>query len=115
MRSWILSGRSAHQRDRRGAKLKKPVHHLFVTALPRFVGIRPNNLLIAGASNGFHIAKGVDGSIEGYRRFFPHRPDYAEYWALVHPKATPNVAWAVFVLQDGKRVSVGFGARVTFF
>lgn len=96
-------------------KLKKPLHHLFVTALPRFEGIRPNNILVAGATNRFHIGHRLEGSVEGYRRFFPHRPDYAEYWLLAHPKATPHFSWAVFVLNDGNRVSVGFGTRISFF
>jgi hypothetical protein len=96
-------------------KLKKPLHHLFITALPRFEGVRPNNILLAGATNRFKITNGLQGSIEGYRRFFPHRPDYAEYWFLVHPKATPHLSWSAFVLNDGSRVSVGFGARVSLF
>ena len=96
-------------------KIRKPLQYLFVAALPRSEGIRPNNLLVAGATNHFKITDGVEGSFEGYRRFFPHRPDYAEYWFLVHPKATPHLSWSVFVLNDGRRFSVGGGARVSFF
>ncbi|MES2213662.1 MAG: hypothetical protein V4473_02375 [Patescibacteria group bacterium] len=97
-------------------KLKKPLHHLFVTALPRFIGIRPNNLLLAGASNRFTVAKNVQASVEGYRRFFAgNRPDYAEYWFLVHPKATGRFSFAVFGLQDGDKHSIGFGTRLSLF
>lgn len=96
-------------------KLKKPMHHLFVAVLPRFEGIRPNNILVAGATNRFAITKGLQGSVEGYQRFFPHRPDYAEYWFLVHPKRTSHLSFAAFVLNDGSGVSVGFGTRVSFF
>jgi hypothetical protein len=93
--------------------LKKPLHYLFAAVLPRFIGIRPNNLLLSGATNKFHVARGLDGSIEGYRRFFPgHRPDYAEYWFLLHPKKTKNVSFAAFVLHDGNRITPAFGFRV---
>src|SRR3989344_1115890 len=64
-------------------KLKGTMHYLFVTALPSFRGIRPNNLLIAGATNRVSIANDVELSVEGYRRIFGgRRPDYSEYWFL---------------------------------
>lgn len=95
-------------------KLKKPMHHLFVAALPRFEGIRPNNLLVAGATNRFKLTNSIDWSIEGYRRFFPNHHDYAEYWLLVHPKEIPRMSFGTFILNDNK-VSIGFGMRISFF
>ena len=93
--------------------LKKPLHHLLVTALPRFRGIRPNNLLLSGATNQFKVATGFEVSVEAYRRFFAGgRPDYSEYWLLVHPKKTKPVSFATFFLQDGSRKSIAFGIRI---
>ena len=93
--------------------LKGPFDHLFVVALPRFIGVQPNSLLVSGGTNRFAVTKSMQGSVEGFRRFFPHRPDYSEYWFLVHPKK--NISFATFILQDGSRVSVGFGTRISFF
>ena len=94
--------------------LKKLLDHLFAAVLPRFVGIRANNLLLAGGTNKFRVARGLEVSVEGYRRFFASgRPDYAEYWLLLHPAKTKPVSFAAFVLQDGSRVSTAFGIRVT--
>jgi hypothetical protein len=94
--------------------LKRPLHHLFVAALPRFIGIRPNNLLIAGATNRFKIVPGVLASVEGYRRFFGGgRPDYGEYWFMVHPKKTGHLSFGAFLLQDGSRTSLNAGIRIS--
>lgn len=46
-------------------KLKGPMDHLFVAVLPRFEGVRPNNLLLAGATNRFKITRVLHGSLEG--------------------------------------------------
>lgn len=94
--------------------LKRPLHHLFVAALPRFIGIRPNNLLISAGTNRFGIAPGVQASIEGYRRFFGgSRPDYGEYWFMVHPKKMGHLGFGVFLLQDGSRTSLSAGIRIS--
>jgi hypothetical protein len=94
--------------------LKKPLQRLFVAALPRFIGIRPNNLLVASATNRFKVTRHAEASIEGYRRFFPgNRPDYAEYWFLVHPKCMKRFSFATFVLHDGRRASLYFGIRAS--
>ena len=93
--------------------LKKPMHHLFVTALPRFEGIRHNNVLVAGATNQMTIMRGLKLSVEGYRRSFAHGYGYGEYWILVHPKATPHLSLGTFIHDDGGHVSVGFGTRIS--
>ena len=38
-------------------KLKNPLGRLFVAVLPRFIGIRPNNILIGGFTNSMKIGK----------------------------------------------------------
>jgi hypothetical protein len=96
--------------------LKKPMDHLFVAVLPRYEGVRPNNLLVAGATNPFKVTKNLKGSIEGFRRFFPHGAYYGEYWVLVHPKPTPRLSLGAFILNDSSsHTSVGFGARFSLF
>ena len=93
--------------------LKKPLSYLFVTALPHLVGIRPDNLLIAGATNRFKVA-GIKMSVEGYRRFFgDDAPDYSEYWLLIHPEGTKHLSFGVFLLQDGSRMSFSAGVRLS--
>jgi hypothetical protein len=93
--------------------LKKPLHHLIVAALPRFIGIRPNNLLLAGATNKFQVTRGLDMSIEGFRRIFPgRRPDYAEYTLLAHPWRSSHISFAAFAIHDGSRIVPAFGLRV---
>jgi hypothetical protein len=96
-------------------ELKKPLDHLFVAVLPRFEGVRPNNMLIAGGTNPFPITKGIDATVEGYRRIFPHRPDYSEYWLLFHPKKTKDLAFGAFVLEDGSKTSLCYGLRYNIF
>ncbi len=97
-------------------KLKKPMDHLFVAALPRFEGVRPNNLLVAGATNHFKLADNTQGWLEGYCRFFPRNAYYGEYWILVHPKQTSHLSWGAFVHDDSsQKISVGFGARLLLF
>ena len=97
-------------------KLGKPMDHLFITVLPRFEGIRPNNILLAGATNRFKIAEDLSASVEGYRRFFPGGGYYGEYWMLVHPQKTPHLSWGAFVLNDSSvGTSVGLGARISLF
>jgi hypothetical protein len=96
-------------------KLKKPLDHLFITALPRFEGVRPNNLLVAGGTNNFKVTKTVSVSIEGYRRFFPRGGYYGEYWVLAHPQSTPHLSWGMFTANDSnQKVVVGFGGRLAF-
>jgi hypothetical protein len=97
-------------------KVKRPMEHLFVAVLPRFEGVRPNNILLAGATNRFKITGFLLGSVEGYRRFYPRGAYFGEYWALVHPKKTPHLSWGMFILNDStKSVSLGFGGRVSLF
>jgi len=92
--------------------LKKPMHHLFVAVLPHVVGIRPDNLLIAGATNRFTVS-GIQMSAEGYRRFFGDgQPDYGEYWLLVHPQKTKHLSFGAFLLHHGSRASFSVGVRV---
>lgn len=94
--------------------LKKPMHHIFVAVLPRLFGIRPNNLLVSAATNRFKVAHGIQASVEGYRRFFGDgRPDYSEYWFMVHPKKTGHLSFGAFVLQDGSRTSLNAGIRIS--
>ncbi len=94
--------------------LKRPLHHIFVVVLPRFIGIRPNNLLLAGATNRFKVAPGVRASVEGYRRFFGGgRRDYSEYWFMMHPKKVEHLSFGAFVLQDGNRTSLNAGIRIS--
>ena len=96
-------------------RLKKPLGYLFVTALPRFIGIRPNNLLVAAGTNKFRIA-GTQWSAEGYRRFLPGgRPDYAEYWFLAHPKKTKPFSIGTFGMQSGDATYIGLGVRLNVF
>ena len=93
--------------------LKKPLHHLFITVLPHLTGIRPDNLLIAGATNRFRVA-GIQMSAEGYRRFFGDDvPDYGEYWLLVHPEKTKHLSFGVFLLHHGSRKSFSAGVRLS--
>lgn len=96
--------------------IKKPIDHLFVTALPRFIGVRPNNILVAGATNQFKLGRNAQWWIEAYCRFFPQGQHYNEDWFLVHPKQTPHVSWGVFILNDtSSHTSVGFGGRLSLF
>jgi hypothetical protein len=96
-------------------KVKKPMAFVFVTALPRFIGIRPNNLLVAAGTNQFYIGK-IPFSTNGYRRFFAgHRPDYAEYWFMAHPKQLKPLSLGAFVLHSGNKVSIGVGLRLQVF
>jgi len=95
-------------------KAKKVMDYTFVTVLPRFIGIRPNNLLIAGSTKKFKVRKDVRAFIEGYRRFFPGgRPDYAEYWMMIEPEQTKPFSFGAFIVHDGEKVSVNFGVRLT--
>jgi len=94
--------------------LKTPLHHLFVTALPHVIGIRPHNLLIAGATNRFELISGLEVSAEGYRRIFGDNvPDYSEYWLLFHPKRTKPFSFGAFVLQHGDRTLFSAGIRIS--
>lgn len=94
--------------------LKRPMHYLFIAVLPRFIGIRPNNMLIAGGTNRFKVAHDIQASIEGYHRFFGgDHPDYSEYWFMVHPKKTGHVSFGAFLLQDGSRTSLNAGIRIS--
>jgi hypothetical protein len=96
--------------------LKRPMDHLFFAALPRFKGVRPNNLLIAGATNSFAVTKTLQGSVEGYNRFLTQGAYYGEYWFLVRNKRTPHTSLGLFILNDSaKRVIVGFGGRISLF
>jgi hypothetical protein len=95
-------------------RVKKGMSYLFVAALPEFKGIRTNNFLMAGSTNKFPITESIGLSVEGYRRFF-EGPDYAEYWLLIHPKATGPLSFSVFVLHSGDRVWTGFGGRFSVF
>ncbi len=95
-------------------KLKKPIARLFVTALPRFVGIRPNNILVGGATNSKKV-KDVEVWGEGYRRFFPDGSGYGEYWLMAKP--TPKSPFSFGIL--GHHVTgnsyVGVGVRLSCF
>ena len=94
--------------------LKKPLRRLLVAVLPHLSGIRPNNMLIAAATNRVKISEGVEMSAEGYRRFFPgRRPDYGEYWFLFHPRKTRPFSFGIFVLQHGGRTSFYAGIRIS--
>lgn len=94
--------------------IKRPMNNLSVVVLPRFIGIQPNNLLIAGATNRFSLTPGIKVSAEGFRRFAGgHRPDYGEYWFLVHPKKTGRVSFALHLLHDGNRAMVSAGIRIS--
>lgn len=94
--------------------LKKELAYLIVAQLPKLAGGRPPNTLIAGGTREFKITDGLGISAEGYRRFFPGgRPDYGEYWVVLSVKKLRHIHPALFVLQDGDRVSVAFGARLT--
>lgn len=93
--------------------LKKPAQNLFVAALPRST-TRPDNYLVAGATNRFRIARGVQVSVEGFRRFFPGKhPDYGEYWFLVHPQKTKHISFAAHLLHDGDRMLLSGGIRIS--
>jgi len=98
--------------------LKRPMSYLFVAVLPRFIGIRPNNLLIAGATNRFKILPDVKGSVEGfYRVFGGGRPDYGESWLLLYPKKTaPHLSFAAHLIYDGGRTrptTISAGIRIS--
>ena len=96
--------------------LARPMDHAFFTALPRWEGIRPNNALLAGATNRFKVTNNLQASIEGYRRFFPHGGYYGEYWLLAHPKKTPHLSPGIFILNDSSSTtSVGLGMRLSLF
>jgi hypothetical protein len=78
------------------------------------VGIRPNNILVAGATNSVKIKKvAVWG--EAYRRFFPHGPAYGEYWVLAKPTPKSPVSFGVLAHHNGDNSYVGLGVRLSLF
>ena len=94
----------------------KSMDHLFVAVLPRFIGVRPNNILLSGATNPFKVTKSVQMSVEGYRRFFPHGGYYGEYWVLAHPKQTKQLSYGIFIANDSnQKVVIGVGGRISLF
>ncbi|MEI6660017.1 MAG: hypothetical protein WCK91_01175 [bacterium] len=95
--------------------LDKLVEGLFVAVLPRLVGGSPDNVLVSGATNPLKL-KGVELSVEGYRRFYlGRRHDYSEYLFVVHPKATKRFSFTVFTMNDSVRTYLGFGTRIDLF
>jgi hypothetical protein len=95
-------------------RLKKPLARLFVAALPRFIGIRPNNILVAGATNPVKI-KRAEIWTEAYYRFFPSGHPYGEWWFLIKPKPTSRFSYGALVHHTGKNNYVGVGFRASFF
>lgn len=95
-------------------KLKKPLARLFVTALPRFVGIRPKNILVGGATNSVKV-KGFAVWVEGYRRFFPDGSGYGEYWLMTKPNSKSPVSFGVIGHHVTGNSYIGVGLRVSFF
>lgn len=95
-------------------KLKKPLARLFVTALPRFVGISPNNILVGGATNSVKI-KGISVWGEGYRRFFPDGSGYGEYWLMFKPTRNSPVSFGIIGHHVTGNSYPGIGMRYSFF
>lgn len=96
-------------------QLKKPLARLFVAVLPRFIGIRPNNLLVAGATNPVKFKK-AEVWTEAYYRFFPSGHPYGEWWILVKPKPTSRFSYGALIHHvGGDNNYVGFGLRASFF
>ena len=94
--------------------LKRPLHHFFVVALPHVAGIRPNNLLVAAATNRFKLTSGLKVSAEGYRRIFGDNvPDYSEYWLLFHPEKIQHFSFGAFVLHHGSQKVFAVGVRAS--
>lgn len=95
-------------------RLKKPLARLFVTALPRFIGIRPNNILVAGATNPLKLGK-IQIWDESYYRFFPKGPPYGEHWILAKFKPKSKIAFGLLYHHNGKNSYPGLGLRYSFF
>lgn len=95
-------------------QLKKPIARLFVTALPRFIGIRPNNILVGGATNSVKV-KGVEVWGEGYRRFFPDGSGYGEYWLMAKPTPKSPISFGILGHHVTGNSYVGIGLRFSFF
>jgi hypothetical protein len=95
-------------------QLNKPIANLFVAVLPRFIGIRPNNILVGGATNAVKI-KGVSVWGEGYRRFFPNGSGYGEYWLMAKPTPKSPISFGVIGHHVTGNSYVGVGMRLSFF
>lgn len=95
-------------------KLRKPLAGLFVTALPRFIGIRPNNILVGGATNSKKV-KSIEVWGEGYRRFFPDGSGYGEYWLMVKPTRNSPVSFGIIGHHVTGNSYPGIGIRYSFF
>ncbi len=94
--------------------LGKPMARMSVVVLPRFIGIRPNNLLINGATNVVKL-KGFDIWAESYYRFFPKGHPYGETWVLSRPERS-RIAFGILIHNPGNGNNyVGFGIRTNFF
>jgi len=94
--------------------LKKSFPRLFVAVLPRFIGIRPNNILVAGASKPVSI-RNTDVWVEGYSRFFPKGLPYGEYWVMLKRKEFGRFSVGALVHTADKHTYVGFGLRIPMF
>lgn len=94
-------------------RLSKPFANVFIAPLPRFIGIRPNNVLIAGSTKPFRLS-GVVLWGEGYRRIFSQGPAYGEYWFLASKKQSP-FSVGLFIHDHGGNRYVGCGVRYKFF
>ena len=95
--------------------LRKPLDHIFLTFLPEFEGIRPNNVLIASATNSLPVSKTLLVSVEGYNRFLSRHSHYGEYWFLIRERRSTRAILGIFVLNDStKRVVLGLGGRIFF-
>lgn len=87
------------------------IDYLVVSYLPAFVGIRTGHTLIAGGTQKLRLGSGVSISAEGYRRFFPGKPDYTEVWGFISVERLKYFTPAVFVLVDGRDKSFAVGGR----
>lgn len=97
-------------------RLKKPLARLFITALPRFIGIRPNNILVGGATNSVKVKiKSIEMWGEGYRRFFPDGSGYGEYWLMFKPNSKSHFSFGVIGHHVTNNSYPGVGMRIVFF
>lgn len=93
-------------------KTNKIISNMFITFLPKFYGIRPNNVLIAGSTKPL-IYKNNNFWLEGYRRF-SSGGDYAEYW-LLYSREKSKVGYGALIHRNGKNSYIGYGIRLNIF
>lgn len=97
-------------------KLDKVMPNLFVAYLPAMVGIRTNNVLVAGASRQFPIiGNHLTAHVEFFNRTFATH-SYGEVWLIGHVHSWKHLEPAVHVIRDSSRnpvYTVAAGVRIS--